>query len=79
MHSYCRSRRYADIGANTLSEFRRRGLAQAAGLLLCKLIHERGLIPTWSTGGENIASQQLAATLGFTPLAKRVYLVPQSP
>ena len=79
MHCYCRSARHADIGANTLPGFRRKGFAVASGSMLCTLLHERGLTPTWSTVSENSASQTLAAALGFVSFSRRVYLTPGDP
>ncbi len=74
MHAYCITPRFADVSANTLPEYRRKGYARRAGAMLCDLIRKRERIPTWSTSGENVASQELAGNLGFERIMTRSYV-----
>jgi RimJ/RimL family protein N-acetyltransferase len=69
------NRTYADIGVHTLEPYRRRGLSSAAVYLVAKELQSRGLIPIWSTGSHNVASQRVATKLGFKPAGRGEYLV----
>ena len=66
--------RYADIGIVTREDWRNRGLATAAAAFICTDIQAAGLIPVWGTGWDNLASQQVAAKLGFQEVSRRVYV-----
>jgi hypothetical protein len=66
---------YADIGVNTLPEFRNRGFATAAAFLVARAIHDAGRTPVWSTGGHNLTSQRIAAKLGFTEVIRETYIL----
>lgn len=68
--------RYVDVGIVTRPDVRGRGLATAAAALVCATIQAGGQIPAWGTSEENLASQRVAAKLGFREVAQRVYLVP---
>jgi predicted GNAT family acetyltransferase len=43
-------------------------------VLVCTAIQAGGRIPVWGTSAENMASQRVAAKLGFHEVAQRVYL-----
>lgn len=66
--------RYVDVGIVTRDDARGRGLATAAASLVCAAIQDAGLVPVWGTSEENLASQRVAAKLGFRQVAQRVYL-----
>jgi RimJ/RimL family protein N-acetyltransferase len=55
----------ANLGVRTVEEYRRRGLARLCSQACIELAHERGLIATWDTDEPNIASADLALSLGF--------------
>ena len=67
--------RYADVGVHTLEPFRGHGLSAAAASLVAGEVRARGLIPIWSTGGNNLASQRVARKVGFRPSGRGAYLV----
>jgi len=67
--------RYADIGVHTLEPYRRRGFSSAAVCLVAKELQARGLVPIWSTGSHNLASQHVASRVGFRPYGRGEYLV----
>ena len=69
------NRRYADIGVHTVEPFRRRGFSSAAVYLVARELKARGLVPIWSTGSDNLASQRVAAKVGFQPLDRGEYVV----
>lgn len=73
-HAYCITPRFAEIGARTAREHRNRGLSTGCAATLAAAIHESGRTPVWSTGEGNHASQRVAEKLGFTEVARRVYL-----
>lgn len=56
---------YEDIGVVTEPEFRGLGLSTACAQALCRDIHARGHIPSWSTSTDNAASIRVAEKLGF--------------
>ncbi|MCA9877809.1 MAG: GNAT family N-acetyltransferase [Thermomicrobiales bacterium] len=70
--------RYVDVGIVTRPDFRGQGLATSAAALVCQAIQADGRTPAWGTSEENLASQRVAAKLGFREVAQRVYLVPDA-
>ncbi len=64
-YSYWRTEGQCDISIDTVSEFRRLGLAQLAVSELIRRERAHGLEPVWGAMATNVASQQLAGTLGF--------------
>lgn len=56
-----------DIGVETDAQFRRRGFAFDAAAAMCRDIISHGKTPVWACHAANIASQTLAAALGFVP------------
>lgn len=73
------SESHADVAVHTLEPWRRRGLARAAASLVVRELFDRGLTPIWSTSEENLASQRVAARLGFQPVGRAEYLVLGAP
>jgi GNAT superfamily N-acetyltransferase len=67
--------RYGDIGIHTLEPYRRRGYSTAAASLVAREVQSRGITPIWSTGSDNVASQRVAAHVGFRPAGRGEYLV----
>lgn len=59
---------FAEIGINTLPEFRRQGLAYEVCAALINSLLSKGTVPLWSTASDNIASRNLAEKLGFAEL-----------
>jgi predicted GNAT family acetyltransferase len=66
--------RYSDIGIVTRKDWRNRGLSTAAAALVCNDIQAEDQIPVWGTSIDNIASQKVAAKLGFEEVTRRVYV-----
>ncbi len=54
-----------EIGINTLVEYRGHGYAKMACAAAIQSLLGRSICPLWSTGAANVASQRLAASLGF--------------
>jgi RimJ/RimL family protein N-acetyltransferase len=69
------SPRFADVGVHTLADFRRQGLSAAAASLVAEAVRSRGLVPIWSTGSNNLASQRVAEKVGFRRAGQGEYLV----
>jgi len=67
--------RYADLGAATLRAWRRRGICAAATALVCRGLQARGLVPVWSTGEGNEASQAVARRVGFSRVGTTRYVI----
>jgi len=67
--------RYADIGVKTLEPYRRRGFSSAAVYLVARELQARGLVPIWSTGSHNVASQRVATKVGFQRHWRGEYVV----
>jgi hypothetical protein len=57
--------RHADAGVATEPELRGRGLATASTRAWCAGTVAYGLVPTWTTSTDNVASQRLAERLGL--------------
>ena len=77
--THARSARHADVAINTLMEWRGRGFATAAASLVAQRLQEAGQRPVWSTGEDNLASLRIAQKLGFTPIARRTYVIRYRP
>ncbi len=69
-----RGTRYADVGIVTREDWRNRGLSTAAAALVCADIQAAGLTPVWGTSTDNLASQRVAAKLGFQEVSRRIYV-----
>ncbi len=69
-----RSDLHADIGIVTREDWRNRGLSTATAGLVCADVQAAGQIPVWGTGWDNVASQRVAAKLGFREVSRRVYV-----
>jgi GNAT acetyltransferase-like protein len=67
--------RYADIGVQTLEPWQRQGMSSAAVTLVAEEVQARGMVPIWSTGEHNLASQRVAEKVGFRPYGRGEYLV----
>lgn len=67
--------RFGDVGVHTLEPFRRRGYSAAAASWVAREVQARGITPIWSTGSHNLASQRVAAKVGFQPVGRWAYLV----
>lgn len=72
------SSKYAEVGIKTREEFRSRGYSTAAASLICAEIQANGQTAVWSTDQDNIASQRVAAKLGFQDVSRRIYVNRQS-
>ncbi len=66
---------FGEIGGATLPDWRGAGLATAAASLVARELRARGLVPVWSTGEENRASQKVAEKVGFRPWGRAAYVV----
>ena len=77
--THARSARHADVAVNTLRKWRGRGFATAAASLVAQRLQEAGQVPVWSGGEDNLASLRVAQKLGFTPIARRIYLIRDRP
>jgi hypothetical protein len=73
--TYARSARHADVAVNTLKKWRGRGFATTGASLVAQRLQETGQMPVWSTGEDNRASLRVAQKLGFTPIARRTYVI----
>jgi hypothetical protein len=71
---YAHSDRYADIGVQTLAEYRCRGYAAAAACLVARSMIDKGWRPVWSTGEDNWASQRVAAKVGFVEISRYLFV-----
>ena len=56
----------ANLGVMTVAEYRQRGLATACSQGCIEMAHERGLVATWDCDELNVASANLALSIGFT-------------
>jgi ribosomal protein S18 acetylase RimI-like enzyme len=68
------SSKYSEVGIKTREDFRGRGYSTAAASLICAEIQARGQTAVWSTDQDNIASQRVAAKLGFQEVSRRIYV-----
>lgn len=69
-----RGERLADVGIATRPDWRNRGFSTAAAALVCADIQAAHQTPVWGTSVENIASQKVAAKLGFKEVSRSVFL-----
>lgn len=69
-----RGERFADVGIVTRADWRNHGFSTAAAALVCADIQTAGQTPVWGTSTDNIASQRVAAKLGFQEVCRRVYI-----
>jgi GNAT superfamily N-acetyltransferase len=58
--------RFEDVGVVTDPVYRNQGFSSACAGALCRDIHARGRIPSWTTSPDNTASLGVARRLGFT-------------
>lgn len=65
---------HADVGIATRPDWRNRGFSTAAAALVCADIQAAQQTPVWGTSVENIASQKVAAKLGFKEVSRSVFL-----
>jgi len=72
-----RSSEHADVAVNTLEEWRGRGLATASASVVAQRLQEAGQTPVWSTGEDNLGSLRVARKLGFAPVTRRIYVIPE--
>lgn len=70
VHTAARTRRYADLSAETLAEWRGRSFATAAASIVAHRVQEAGQTPVWSAAEDNWASQRVAQKLGFVEAAR---------
>ena len=77
-HTYAENDLHADIGVSTLEQWREKGFATAAASLVAQKIQAKGKVPVWSCGADNHASIRVAQKLGFTEVARRTYVIPNS-
>jgi hypothetical protein len=73
--SFCyacwRTEKYWDVSIDTLAPYRRSGhAARCASWLIRHYFHHQKLRPVWGAEQGNIASERLAACLGFQPCGK---------
>ena len=66
---------YADIWVRTDESWRKRGFATMAALIVAHRLQERGLIPVWSVGEDNMASLRVAEKLGFEEVSRSTNVI----
>jgi predicted GNAT family acetyltransferase len=71
-----RTTRWFDVSIDTLREYRQWGLASITVTALLVDEMRQGRQPVWGAVEGNIASQRLAAKLGFTPHSRAAMVVP---
>ncbi len=69
---------HVDLGAATVPEARRRGLATAAASLVCSKLRTAGLTPVWSALESNVGSWRVPEKLDFRFVGRREYVVFES-
>lgn len=74
-----RSPTWFDVSVDTVREFRQLGLATIAVAALLKDEIAQGRAPVWGAVEDNLASQRLAAKLGFTVHSHAAMVVPVAP
>ncbi len=72
-HSARRTAAACELGIDTLLDARRQGYARTATLAWAGAVRREGLTPIYSAFADNVASLRLAASAGFTPVARGVY------
>ena len=71
-----RSPTWFDVSVDTVREFRQLGLASITATALVHAEMAQGRRPVWGAVDDNIASQRLAAKLGFTVHSRAAMVVP---
>jgi RimJ/RimL family protein N-acetyltransferase len=66
---------FVEIGADTVPEWRGRGLASACAATVAGVVQRSGGTPVWSAGEGNTASLRIAQKLGFREVLRRVYVI----
>jgi len=64
------TKRWWDVGVDTLEPFRGRGLAAAVFHAMAREMALTGRRPVWGALDSNVASRRLAAKLGFQPVGR---------
>ncbi len=72
-----RSPTWFDVSVDTLREFRQLGLATSVAAALVHDEMSQGRQAVWGASDDNIASQRLAAKLGFAPHSRAAMVAPQ--
>jgi len=74
-YSACSTETLWDVAVDTLVDYRRLGLSEACFAVLARQLAAADLEPVWGALDENVASQRLAAKLGFVSAAPLVSFV----
>lgn len=74
-HTSAITPKYADIGVFTHPAFRRQGLSSVAVSLVAQKLKQQGITPVWSTGEDNLPSQNLAKKVGFEEIHRNTYII----
>lgn len=74
-HTSAISDKFADVGVYTAQDHRGKGYSTAAATLVIEKLQARDLIPVWSTGEDNFASQKVAQKIGFTQISTKTYII----
>ena len=74
-YTVAHSKRYAELGVQTLKEARGRGFGATTSSVVAKAVQKVGMIPVWGTGDNNPVSMRLAERLGFTETDRDIYVV----
>ena len=74
-HTAGHTKNFADIGVITHEEWRNKGLASAAASIVAEVLQEKGIIPVWSAGDDNLPSVRIAQKLGFSKVSQRQYVI----
>ena len=74
-HTSAISAKFADVGVYTTEGHRGKGYSTAAATLVIEKLQAKNLIPVWSTGEDNFASQKVTQKIGFTQISTKTYLI----
>lgn len=74
-HTSAISNKFSDVGVYTAQDHRGKGYSTAAATLVIEKLQARNLIPVWSTGEDNLASQKVAQKIGFTKTSTKTYII----
>jgi RimJ/RimL family protein N-acetyltransferase len=69
--------RVRSVGIETVEEYRGQGLAQAVLAIATRDLLADGFVPLYSVRTGNFASQQVAAHVGYLPVARELLLIEQ--